>query len=124
MIVFRHWAKAWTGALLLLLAVVFVGSSYHVHHGEHSRAQEVAALTEGDRVAVTVEGEDGSPDTGDRHDKWACQTCTVVAQLIVPPILMVLTTEVPAGDLYRHVAVEGAGIGPPSVERPPMLLIA
>ncbi len=124
MMAFRHWAKAWTGALALLLAVVFVGSAYHVHHVEHSRAQEVAALLVGDNVVVSAEVEDNSADKGDKHDKWACQACTVAAQVIAPPILIVLTTAVPAGVLYRHIDVERAGLDPPGMDRPPMLSLA
>lgn len=121
---FRHWAKAWTGALVLLLAVVFVGSAYHVHHAEHSRAQDVAALMDGDRVAVTAEGDDSSLDRGDRHDKWACQACTVAAQVITPPVLMLLTTAALASVPYQRADVERAGLDPPGLDRPPMLSLA
>lgn len=124
MIAFRHWAKAWTGALVSLLAVVFVGSSFHVHYAEHSRAQEVVALLVVDNVVVSADNEDGSADRGDKHDKWACQECTVAAQVMAPPILMLLTTAVPAGVMYRQIDVERAGLDPPGMDRPPMLSLA
>lgn len=121
---FRQRAKAWTGVLVLLLAVVFVGSAYHVHHADRSSAHDMAAIEASDHVVVSDHGDDGSPNKGDRHDKSTCQACTVAAQLIAPPVLKLLTIAAPPRDRYQRVDVERAGLDPLSLNRPPILTFA
>jgi hypothetical protein len=103
---------------VLLLAVVFVGGAYHVHDADRSEGMAVIAVS-GD-LAVGVHAQDGSPAKDDRHDKSACQACTVAAQLIAPPAFGLLTITAQPCDPYRRVSVERTGLAPPSLNRPPI----
>lgn len=124
MTAFRQKAKAWTGALVLLLAVVFVGSAYHVHHSDRSATHDLAVIEATDHVVFGAHSEDGAPEKGDRHDKSTCQTCTLAAQLIAPPVLKLLTIDATPRDLYQRVDVERAGRAPPGLNRPPIQTFA
>ena len=124
MTTFRQWAKGWTGALVLLLAVVFVGSAYHVHQPGSAGIHDVATIVESDRASGSSHGVDNPSEKSDRHDKSTCQACTLAAQLIEPPVSEFLTIATFARDPYQQVHVEQAGLDPPGLDRPPIMAFA